>query len=56
MDENEIERMADDLLAIFEDSAYPLSLEDALSLAQAMIDRLEDYADVIQYDMRNRRR
>ena len=55
MDENEIERMADELFEPFESSAYNLSLDDALSLAEAMGLRCSNFAAGIQDDMRNRR-
>lgn len=55
MDENEIDRMAEEVFRDFEDAAYPLSLDDALSLAEAMEIRCSNYADGIRYDLRNRR-
>jgi len=55
MDENEIDRMAEDLFEVFENAVYPLSLDDALSLAEAMEIRCSNYADGIRDDLRNRR-
>lgn len=55
MDENEIERMAEEVFGQFEDTAYPLSLDDALSLAEALELRCSNYADGIREDLRRRR-
>jgi hypothetical protein len=55
MDENEIERLADELFQPFEDYAYPLELEDALSLAEALELRFSNYAEGIKDDLRRRR-
>lgn len=56
MDENEIDRMAEDLFEVIGNALYPLTLDDALSLAEAMEIRCSDYADAIRYDLRNGRR
>ena len=56
MDENEIDRMADELFGPFADYAYNLSLDDALSLAEAMEIRCSNYADGIREDLRRGRR
>ena len=55
MDENEIDRMADELFEPFETYIYELSLDDALSLAEAMEIRCANYAEGIRSDLRNRR-
>jgi hypothetical protein len=55
MNENEIERMADELFEPFETSALSLSLDDALSLAESLETRFSFYSDGIRYDLRNRR-
>jgi hypothetical protein len=55
MDENEIDLMADDLFEVFDNAAYPLSLDDALSLAEAMEIRCSNYAEGIRNDLRNSR-
>lgn len=55
MDENEIDRMADELFEPFSDFAYDLSFEDALTLAESLEIRFANYADGIRSDLRNRR-
>ena len=60
MNENEIEVMADELFEPFADYAYDLSLDDALSLAEAMESRISMYvngirSDLIRANLRNRR-
>lgn len=55
MDENEIDLMADDLFEPITHYAYNLSLDDALSLAEAMEIRFQNYAEGIRYDLRNSR-
>jgi hypothetical protein len=56
MDENDIDRMAEDVFRDFEDAAQPLSLDDALSLAEALETRCSNYADGIRDDLRRGRR
>ncbi len=56
MDENEIDRMAEDLFEPFENYVYNLSLDDALSLAEAMEMRCSNYADGVRDDLRRGRR
>jgi len=55
MDENEIDNMAEELFEPFGDFAYNLSFDDALSLAEAMEIRFQNYAEGIRYDLRNSR-
>jgi hypothetical protein len=55
MDMNEIDAKVEELFEPFEEFAYPLSLDDALSLAEAMEDRFSNYADAIRDDIRNKR-
>jgi hypothetical protein len=48
MDENEIERMADDFFVPFEEFADDMTLDDALSLAEAMELRFSYYISGIR--------
>lgn len=55
MDENEVERIADELFEQFEDMNSNLSLDDSLSIAEAMELRFSNYAETCRYDLRRRR-
>lgn len=55
MDEYEIEVMADKLFEPFDEYAYGLTLDDALSLAEEMESKFSMYADGIRADLRNLR-
>ena len=55
MDEMEIDRMSEELFVPFEDFAYNLSLDDALSLSEALELRFANYGDGIRHDLRYRR-
>lgn len=55
MDENEIDRMAEELFEPFSDFAENLSLDDAFSLAEALEIRFSDYQYAIQDDLRRSR-
>jgi hypothetical protein len=54
MDENQVDEKAEELFEPFEEYAYELSLDDALSMAEALEIRFSNYADAIRDDLRNR--
>lgn len=56
MDENEIDRLADEFFEPFETYAYGFSsLNDALSLAEVLETRFSTYAEGIRDDLRRGR-
>jgi len=54
MNEERVDAQAEELFGPFEDAAYPLSLDDALQLAEAFLVRVEAYVNGLKDDVRRR--